>query len=449
VEGIRRVSTRSPSGLTANAGFRPAVAAFYRYVLRSDFVRKVAGTYATRLGVIALGLVTSVLITRHLGPEGRGLFAAALTLGTIGAQLGNLGLHAANTYSVARDRALLGTLLGNSLVVGLGIAGVGALLAWMAFTAWPQAAPVSGILLAVGLLAVPLHVTHTHLNALLLGLQEVRTINWTHLGERILATVLIVALVLTGFVMPETVLVLFVSTSVLAIAVLYVRIRTYPASRARASWETLKGCLSYGVRAYIAALFAHLVIKSDILMVQYFLGPEQVGYYSLAAVLSEQMYNFAAIVGMIVFAKLSALEDSAHKLRLVERTVLGLAGIMLVGGLLAAVLADYVIVLLYGEAFRPAVRLFLVLIPAVFALSLNTMFQNYFASVGFPLIAVVSPIAGALLNLGLNAILLPSIGVIGASLSSIAAYALMLLCSLFYVYVLGRRKPVQAGEGSK
>ena len=77
------------------------------------------------------------------------------------------------------------------------------------------------------------------------------------------------------------------------------------------------------------------------------------------------------------------------------------------------------------------------------------MFQNYFASVGFPLIAVASPIAGALLNLGLNAILLPWIGVIGASLSSIAAYALMLLCSLFYVYVLGRRKRMRAGEGSR
>ena len=157
----------------------------------------------------------------------------------------------------------------------------------------------------------------------------------------------------------------------------------------------------------------------------------------------------AAIVGMIVFSKMSALEDSAHKLRLIERTVLGLAGIMLIGGLLAGILADPVIVLLYGEAFRPAVRIFLFLIPAVFALSLNQVYQNYFASIGFPLIAVASPIAGALLNLGLNAILLPSIGVIGAALASIAAYSFMLLCSLFYVYVLGRKKRMRAGEDSK
>lgn len=443
------MSSRSPSGPVARTRFGVWVADFYRYALQSDFVRKVAETYATRVGLIALSLVTSVLITRSLGPERRGFFAAALAISAIGAQLGNLGLHAANTYSVARNRELLGTLLGNSLVVGLGITSLGALLAWVAFAVWPQAAPVSGILLAVALLAVPLHVMHTHQNALLLGLQQVRTINWTNLGQQTLAAVLIVALVLAGVVTPETVLVLFVSSLALANVVLYVRIRNHPASRVRVSWQTLKGCLSYGARAYIAALFSYLVIKSDILMVQYFLGPEQVGYYSLAATLSEQMYVFAAIVGMIVFSKMSALEDSAHKLRLIERTVLGLAGIMLVGGLLAGILADPVIVLLYGEAFRPAVRIFLFLIPAVFALSLNQVYQNYFASIGFPLIGVASPIAGALLNLGLNAILLPSIGVIGAALASIAAYSFMLLCSLFYVYVLGRKKRMRAGEDSE
>lgn len=60
--------------------------------ISSDFVRKVAETFATGAFLRAIGLMTSVIVTRALGPEGRGLYGVAVTVGAIGVQFGNMGL---------------------------------------------------------------------------------------------------------------------------------------------------------------------------------------------------------------------------------------------------------------------------------------------------------------------------------------------------------------------
>src|SRR6266550_9140590 len=88
-----------------------------RQLAASDFVRKVAETYATQIVLIGLGLLTSVTVARSLGPQGRGFYAVAMAMGLTGVQLGNLGLHASNTYYVAQNRSLLPTLVGDSFLI--------------------------------------------------------------------------------------------------------------------------------------------------------------------------------------------------------------------------------------------------------------------------------------------------------------------------------------------
>ena len=87
---------------------------FFRRSKESDFVRKISQTFVTRVLVAAIGLITSVLVARILGPEGRGAYAVAATIGAMGVQLGNLGLQAANTYVISRQRDLLSIVVATS-----------------------------------------------------------------------------------------------------------------------------------------------------------------------------------------------------------------------------------------------------------------------------------------------------------------------------------------------
>ncbi|MEZ5850029.1 MAG: hypothetical protein R3D68_05165 [Hyphomicrobiaceae bacterium] len=61
--------------------------------LKSGFARDVLATFGTKMAAAGVGLLTSVLVARSLGPDGRGAFATVMTLAAIGMQFANLGLR--------------------------------------------------------------------------------------------------------------------------------------------------------------------------------------------------------------------------------------------------------------------------------------------------------------------------------------------------------------------
>jgi hypothetical protein len=117
VEGIYEMKTNTEVLFSPHrASLRQSFIGLFRKTKTSDFVRKVAETFLTRILLIGIGLITSVIVARVLGPEGRGLYAVAATIAAMGVQLGNLGLHASNTYYVAQKPELLPFLMGNTLI---------------------------------------------------------------------------------------------------------------------------------------------------------------------------------------------------------------------------------------------------------------------------------------------------------------------------------------------
>src|SRR5688572_12707331 len=78
------------------------------------FLAKVAGTLGTRGLLLLLALTSSVITSRYLGAHGRGVYAVLIAVSSLGVQLGNFGLHAANTFFLGQDRSLRGQIVSNS-----------------------------------------------------------------------------------------------------------------------------------------------------------------------------------------------------------------------------------------------------------------------------------------------------------------------------------------------
>src|SRR5205823_4774996 len=144
---------------------------------RSDFIRKVAETLAARGLTFCVGVAISIFTARILGPSGRGIYAAALVVTALGVQFGNFGLHAANTFFVAKDRSLLGRLLANALVVSAGVGIFFALILWIFADLWPAALPLQGTELILSLVGIPFGVAYLLLQNLLLGCYHIRDFN--------------------------------------------------------------------------------------------------------------------------------------------------------------------------------------------------------------------------------------------------------------------------------
>ena len=401
--------------------------------IASDFISKVAETFLTRVFLIGVGLITSVIVARILGPDGRGLYAAAAVVGSIGVQFGNLGLHASNTYYASKDRASLPKLVGNTLLVSFAFGGLCAALAWVIFLLFPTLAPLKGILLVLALTWVPFGLAYMLMQNLLLAVQEVRTYNKIELLSKILGLGLICLIIIFGAVTVETIF----STGLIVLAIggiwVLFRLSSYLDRPPILSLPLFKENIRYGLKAYLAAFFAFIVLKVDLLMVKYILGNEQTGYYSIAVTMADMIYMLPMVIGTILFPKLCAMSDCTEKWMNARKVLYVTSIVMVILVSFAALVAGPVVQLLFGKAFAPAVPAFVWLMPGIAMLSINSIYMNYFASTGMPLFTVYSPGIASIINIMLNIKLIPLLGIIGAAISSTFCYGGMLIASAIYI----------------
>ena len=398
----------------------------------SVFVRQVSETYLTQLSIIALSFVNSILVTRLLGPDGRGLLAVAVTTSALGVQLGNLGLHSSNTYLVSRDPSVLPTLLGNSLAIGAA-SGVVALFGLALLLTWPDLAPIHGLLLLLALASIPIGLTNLLLQNLLIGTQRIRTFNVIDLTTRIGAVLLVASTAPLGIVAPEVVFGLIQLSVVASLAWCFAALRAALPSPLLTSGTALQSGLQFGVRAYLGSLFSFMVLKSDILMVKYLRGAEETGYYAIAVGLADILLILPTVVGTILFPRLSAAPSVSEKWQMargVLRVMLPVIPVALVAVLVGA---RPLIRLAYGSAFEPSAAAVAWLLPGLGCMALNMVLMNFFASCGQPAIAVYSPLCALVVNVLLNFALIPRFGFVGAAMASSVAYASMLMMSLGYI----------------
>lgn len=401
-----------------------APAQLWRIAAGTELRRNVLETYGTRVLVVFVTFATAVVVARELGPTGRGLYAVAATLGAIGAQFGNFGLHASNIYFVAKDRTQLPALIGNTLVVVI-VSCLVAAFSGILFVYWPNASPVHGTLLLLAMAFVPISLAYLLTQGLLLGVNEVRAYNNTESLGKILALVLICLLALLH---ARTVELFFAATSLSVMATFLwalLRLRRVSTAPPRVSWAVFRQSIGIGLRAYTIAFFGFLLLRIDLLMVKYMLGATEAGYYSISQVLAENTMMFPVVIGLLLFPKLSALKEKEEKLQLANKAVFVTAALMLPAMVIAALAAAPVISLAFGRNFLPAVGPFVWLMPGTYFLGIETVMVQLLNSEGFPPVIVVAWIVSTLINVALNFWAIPHYGITGASIVSSVCYFLM------------------------
>lgn len=408
-----------------------------RQAMASDVMRKVTETMLVRVLLIAISLVTSVAIARVLGPEGRGLYAVAASIGAIGVQFGNLGLSVSNTYFVAKSRDLLPALVGNSLLVSLVLGGGGGLMAYLVSLAWPHLMPLDGPLLLLALAGVPMGLAYMLLQNLLMGLEDTRSFNAIELATKLLGAALIGAVIFFGSIQVEPLFAMGLLVQVLGAAWVLWRLKPHLDRMAQASWAAFKDSVRYGIRVYLGSFFAFMLLRADLLMVDAMLGAEQTGYYSLAVTMADMLYMLPSVLALILFPKLVRLGSPERQWSMTLRAMGLLALAMALLAAIAVWVAPPLVGLLFGAEFLPLLPAFNVLAPAMVFYGVNNLVSNYLGARHFPWMSVFIWFSAMVLNLGLNLVLIPSHGIMGAALASLIAYAGVLGAQFAYAY-LGR-----------
>lgn len=173
----------------------------------------------------------------------------------------------------------------------------------------------------------------------------------------------------------------------------------------------------YIVPGLMAAIFS----QTDKIMLNNMLGQTATGYYSAAlAITSIPGFVYAAIIDSfrpVIFASQGNKEQFERNLKHLYSIVIYLS---LAQGIFMTVFSDFIVGILYGPEFHAAVGALCVIVWFVTFSYLGSVRNIWILANDKQKYLWIINASGALLNVLLNILLIPTIGIIGASVASLA-----------------------------
>ncbi len=396
-----------------------------------NLTKSISEVFITRIATFLLGLPTGIIIARVLGPQGKGIYSLVVLVPALLYQLGNLGLGAANIYFTGSKRFSLTDITSNSLVFGLA---VGVFLPILFIPAYelflhPFFKDVEPILIYLILLSVPFSFISIYFRQILLAKFKIKEFNLLNVLQAVLvlAGVALLLLLLNKGVFALVLLSIFIPAIMLGFSSFLVSKLTK--LRFLLKTNILKESLNYGVKAHLANIFTFLNYRLDMLLVSYFIGATQVGFYAIAVGIAELVWLISNAVQTILFPKVASsdLSQSKEISATLGRHTLFLSFLACLG---LAIIGKLAIDIVYGSAFLPSFTPLLILLPGILALSLGSVPAAYLGGVGRPIFAMYASLGSLIVNIGLNLVFIPKWGIAGAALATTISYTLMTLIVL-------------------
>ena len=392
---------------------------------------------------LILGVGTSVILARVLGPDGKGIYTLAMLLPSLIVTSGNLGIAPATAYYVARGEFRRQEILGNNILLSMGIGGMGILAGLVLVLFFREAIfpDVARGYLLLALPLVPVNIFFSYVRYVLLGAQRIKEFNYVQITQSALFLGFI-ALALIGLKAGVSGAILAALLSWLVVDVLVFRF----ARRVSGGIDTnlnityIKRAATYGIQAHLANILWFLNFRLDMFLVNGFLGPAAVGLYSVGVALAEKLWMISQAASIVLFPRVAAETEEKRRKEftpLVARSVLWTTAL---GALILAFLSRWIVLLLYSEAFLPAVGALQALLPGIVAVSAGRVLGDDIAGRGRPMLNTYRGVIVVATNVALNLLWIPRYGIVGAAWASTASYTVSFLMALFfYCRISGNR----------
>jgi O-antigen/teichoic acid export membrane protein len=197
-----------------------------------------------------------------------------------------------------------------------------------------------------------------------------------------------------------------------------------------------KELLRYSARSHPDLLFQQVILRSDYLFIGALLGSTALGHYAMASAAAELLLIVPEAVTTPLMKRLLQQGDGIERL---TPLALRLTATVMLGSCLSmALIGEWLIVTLFGAAYQPAYPALLALLPGLFGLCYASILRLDLLGKDRPGSISLLVGLGALLNLALNLLLIPTYGIVGAaSASSIAYLAVTVALLVLYCRLSG------------
>lgn len=381
---------------------------------------------------IFLVFIYTVLIARYLGAEGYGILSFALAFSGIFTILSDLGLSTLTVREVARNKSLASKYLNNSLLIKLilSIITFVLIILFINFLNYPQ-----NIIIVVILVSSSV-IINSIFGIFYSIFQAHEQIEFQSIGQIFQSILMflgvLIAINLALNVVEFSTIYIFSSLVILTyVIIVYLWKFSFPKLEFDLKfWKiTLKEALPFGLTEVSVTIYIYI----DTVMLSFFKGEEVVGWYSAAYRLVLFFIFIPNTINITLFPSMSKLHLSDNDtLKFAVEKYLKL--MLIIGipiALATTILADKIILLLFGSGYEQSIIALRILIWTVVFIFVGSVFGRFLQSINRQVILTKISGITAIFSIFLNLILIPKYGLIGASISTV-------LTEIFLIIILFR-----------
>lgn len=401
-------------------------------------------TSGTKVYWMIGGMVAMIITARFLGPQGRGVIAAATSWVALFVTFGHFSLSNVIVYLLGGDERerLLPAVTGSVLVLtaattllGWGIAGVMYLATnGRIFQHLPP------LVLLIAFAGLPFLLWMENGNSLLIVLGDLKRLNFAQAAGTTIGIVLVSILVgvLKGGVTAAMTATLISYFVVIGLGLHRIIAASRPVSVSR---PILRQLVGGGARLHLAAISTFFFTNIAVILLNHFRPVAEAGYFQFAMqlILAMQVVPMAiAIVAYTIVTRDGA--DGAwreHRTLLLQTLLYSAVAVVI-----AYVAAPIAVPLLAGRAFLPAVPIFRVIALSIFGMGFTTVMAPQWVARGYFLrLAAISMFAALVGAVG-NYLLIPRYGMPACAWVMVTSYTIQFIGNAAFGVWIDRRARV-------
>ena len=390
-------------------------------------------TLATSSGIMTLGLVNSILLSRWLGPAGRGEVAAAILWPTLLVYLSSMGLIASTLYFSASPNSKLQPIFANAMALAV-IQGAVALTIGYVALPYLLRSQTTAVVSAgrLYLLVIPISLSTQYGISILQGRMHVSAFNWLRMiipfgylaGTLTLAKVGHLALL-------NIVILLFCLNVVAWLSTVATLLRSGIRPSFRIDRELGKQMLKYGAKVQVGNVSGLANQSLDQVLLAAWLPPVYLGLYVVAVSAASVCLVFSQAVQMVSTPGIARCESQSQRATVLESVFRRYWVFSLLITVAIALMVPLTLPIVFGVNFKAAIWPAEILLLGGFLIGAKEVLAGGAQALGNPWLGSKAQLLALIVTAGLLYVLLPSMGIMGAAIATSAAYGTQLLIVLF------------------
>lgn len=380
-------------------------------------------TFLTKMIYLGGSFFISVLLARLLGAEGKGVVTALFVVPNLLISLADMGVRQASAFTIGQKKYTAQEVFSSSLILWI-LASVISILLLLSYYLITATTNFNWILIAIAIGFVPIKILEAYYYGIHQGKQQIEMMNVRHMisfTARLVSVVLFVWIISTGVFGAAIAMLL---SSVAVVGYSYWKLK----DTVKFKFSYIKGLpqilFKKGILFALALFVLNINYRVDILILERFVSSADVGLYSVGVGLAELIWQLPTAIGTVLFSSSANSKSDSIAANQAAKLLRVSLVFLVLGSILFTFTSGWIVPLIYGNEFQASAQVINLLLPGIILVVIIQVLHASISGRGYPLIGLKVFILSIIVNVILNLILIPELGINGAAIASSVSYTI-------------------------